>query len=159
MQLVRRSCQAAAAQWIRRCMLQSIHRFCIEAIGHRAWTDHSYPPSKCRLQRCLYCPCRIPPAQRSASRAACGQFQRTNCCSPSGCYSAGTISWPSGQKITSSLRALHLPGLTQSQLLMLRSQQLHLWRRYELHPEEVRLLDFYGGAQVVPVSEYYSVPL
>jgi hypothetical protein len=28
--------------------------------------------------------------------------------------------------------------------------------RYELHPEEIRLLDYYGGAELVSISEYYS---
>ena len=28
-------------------------------------------------------------------------------------------------------------------------------RRYELHPNEIRLLDYYGGAEIVPINEYY----
>ena len=29
-------------------------------------------------------------------------------------------------------------------------------RRYELRPAEIRLLDFYGGAHVVTVAEYFA---
>jgi len=64
-------------------------------------------------------------------------------------------SWPADHGFV-ACALLAMPN--QSQLLKARAQQLHLWRRYELHPEEVRLLDYYGGAQIVPVSEYYAVP-
>ena len=52
-------------------------------------------------------------------------------------------------------RLLHKP--TDSHFVRIQSFDMAmLLFRYEMQPEEVRLLDYYGGAHVVPVQKYFS---